>query len=324
MKKILSIALALAMVFCVAAIGTVGAQAENKLTTTWEKGLSKGEISVLKEADGTEYTSATGIGNPWESPTIDVLGAVKSAAGENLEDGADVYVTFDVRIKYADGADTETPVTAKVLLRMVHTFAEGQQDSFAEAYSGTLFAWMGETGTNIMHYFPESVEMTDEWMHFETYLTVDSYELEGAGTGWNLCLDTISDPSAIAALEFKNVGVYDDTYESVGNEPDDPNVPNDPGNEEEPGGEGTAATPRPTAAQQTPFGNLNTPAPSAGATDDGNETEADEQNNSTMILVLCIVGAVVVAAIIIGVVVSKKKKAGENAAEDAQDEKKDE
>ena len=66
-----------------------------------------------------------------------------------------------------------------------------------------------------MHYFQTGLEMGSEWVHFEDYLTVDSFELEGAGTAWNLCIDTISDPTAIAALEFKNVGVYDDTYEPV-------------------------------------------------------------------------------------------------------------
>ena len=81
MKKILLIASTLILVFSMLAIG-VNAQAENKLTTTWQQGLIKaGTVENKTDTDGTAYVSATGIDNPWVSPTIDVLEAVKSALG---------------------------------------------------------------------------------------------------------------------------------------------------------------------------------------------------------------------------------------------------
>lgn len=303
--------LAAAVVFSMLVLN-VGAQAENKLTKSWELGLVKGgEITEGTDTDGTKYISVTGIKNAWDSPMVDILDAVKSAAGDNLEDGADVYVAFDVRIKYAEGADTETPVTAKALLRMAHTFAEGESELFAEQYSGTLFAWSGTSGTNVMHYFQTGLELGSEWMHFEDYLTVDSTELEGAGTAWNLCIDTISDPTAIAALEFKNVGVYDDTYEPV--EIEEPEEPEEPA--------GPTATPMPTAGQQTPFGLSTTaPATTAPATESTagtGDTDKDNGGNTGTIIVICVVAAVVVAAVIIGVVAAKKKKA--SGADDTQE-----
>ncbi len=298
MKKIFSAMLAAAVIFSMLVLN-VGAQAENKLTKSWELGLTT-RIALTEETDtdGTKYVSVTGIEKAWDSPTVDILDAVKSAAGDNLEDGADVYVAFDVRIKYAEGADTETPVTARVLLRMVHELSK-DEGAFLDQYPGTLFSWMD---TNIMHYFQTRLEIGSEWVHFEDYLTVDSLELEGAGTAWNLCIDTISDPTAIAALEFRNVGVYDDTYEPV--EIEEPEAPEEPEEPEEP--EGPTATPMPTAGQQTPFGLSTTTAP---ATETTPGTGDADNGNTTTIVVICVVAAVVVAAVIIGVVVAKKKKA---------------
>mgnify|MGYP001049003234 CR=1 FL=1 len=300
MKKILSIAAVFLLIFSMLVL-SVSAQAENKLTATWVLGLAKdGTLTEETDTDGTKYISVTGIKNAWDSPTINVLDAIKSAAGDDLEDGADVYIVFDVRIQYAENADQETPITANALLRMKHELSS-DEELFSEQYYGTLFTW---NNTNIMHYFQTGLELSSEWTHFEEYLTVDSSEFEGAGTEWNLCIDTISDPEAVAALEFKNVGVYDYTYEPVEvEEPEEPEEPVEP-----------TATPLPTAGQQTPVGLVKTtPTADAG-------TLVDDQNggsNTTTIIVICVVAAVVIAAIIVGIAVAKKKRSTENPTEES-------
>lgn len=311
--------MALAVVLSILAMG-VGAQAENKLTTAWEKGLSKGEVSVLKEADGTEYTSATGIGNPWESPTIDVLGAIKAALGEDgVKDGGEVYIAFDARIKVAEDSDPDTIVIGRSLLRMATEHAATELKAiFDENYEGTLFTC--DDNGNAMAYIAgqgTNVELSSEWSHYDINFSVDSTDLTWAGDKWNFCLDMLGDVADIAALEFKNVGVYDYTYEPVEpDEPDVPDVPDVPGDGEEPGGENVAT---PTVVPQTPFNNKPTAAPTATA---GAEENEGGNNNMTTIIIVAVVAAVVIAAVVVGVVMAKKKKA--NDAPDAEDDNKKE
>ena len=321
MKKIFLAVLAIAMLFAMVGM-SVGAQAENKLTTTWEQGLSKGTITTNTDTDGTEYTSATGINEAWESPFIDILGAVKSALGEDgMKDGGEIYIAFDVRVKFTEDTDPDTVLAARPLLRMaVNGISDPEeiQAYFDENYQGDLFSC--DTGGNIMSYLDgqgATLELSSEWAHYEYSIYVESYEFELPGDKWNLCIDTISDPTVIAALEFKNAGVYDDTYEPVEvEEPEEPEEPTDAENPEEPA-EATA-TPLPTAGQQTPVGIVKTtPTADAGTSVD----DQDGESNTTTIIVICVVAVVVIAAIVIGIVVSKKKKAeGEESDSASQDD----
>ena len=309
MKKILSIAAVFLLIFSMLVL-SVSAQAENKLTATWEQGLSKGTITTNTDTDGTEYISATGINKAWESPFIDILGAVKSALGEEgMEDGGEVYIAFEARIKVKEDADPDSVVMVRPVLRMV---AEVTQ--FEENYAGSLFACGDEV--NIMGYIDSqgaNLELSSEWTYYEMCVTVDSYEFDFCGDKWNFCVDTISDPTVIEALEFKNMGVYDYTYEPVEvEEPEEPEEPTDAENPEEPA-EATA-TPLPTAGQQTPVGLVKTtPTAEAGTSVD----DQDGGSNTTTIIVICVVAAVVIAAIIVGIAVAKKKRSTENPTEES-------
>lgn len=131
MKKCGSIVLALALAFCVLMLG-VSAQAENKLTATWQKGFTSA-VEVKTDTDGTSYVSATGIEDAWYSPFINVYDAVKAVVGD--EEEAEVMFAFEMRVKYKDEGDAGTPITARVIIRP-SGMAESikNEDQFVETY----------------------------------------------------------------------------------------------------------------------------------------------------------------------------------------------
>lgn len=295
MKKCGSIVLALALAFCVLTLG-VSAQAENKLTATWQKGFTSA-VEVKTDTDGTSYVSATGIEDAWYSPFINVYDAVKAVVGD--EEEAEVMFAFEMRVKYKDEGDAGTPITARVIIRP-SGLAESikNEDQFVETYGEE--GMFKNDGGNVMGYFDSSmstIETTEEWTVFECSHLIPKTDLNDAyWTGWDLCVDMISQPELISALEFRNVGVYSyDDYESIIPEPtEEPATPVPP-----------TEKPMPTQAASTPVGL----APTATATQDSAvDGEQDGGNNTTTIVIVCVVAVIVIAAIVVGVVVAKKEK----------------
>lgn len=309
MKKYLSIALVCLLTLSMLTAG-VSAQAENKLTTSWEKGLA-GAVEQKTDADGTAYASATGIDKAWLSPFLNVYDAVKAVVGN--EEEVEVMFAFEVRIQYKNEEDKGIPVMVHPLIR-ANECSDDIKDTekFPEVYEGELFA---NKDKNVMAYFDVStIEVTDEWAVFESSKLVSKTELNDAWwKRWDLCVDQISDPEIIASLEFRNAGVYNaEDYESMIPEPTE-----------------APATPEPTPTEvtNTPVGLTSTTAPAASptATEITDIGDKDQTNgNTTTIVIVCVVAAVVVAAVIIGVVTIKKKKSADASAEEPQDENKNE
>lgn len=302
MKKYGSIVLALALAFCVLTLG-ISAQAENKLKTAWQKGFTSA-VEEKTDTDGTKYVSATGIEQAWYSPFINVYDAVKAVVGD--EEEAEVMFAFEMRVKYKDEGDAGTPITARVIIRP-SGLAESLKDTdqFVETY-GTEGMFKNDSG-NVMGYFDSSmstIETTGEWTVFECSHLISKSDLNDAyWTGWDLCVDMISQPELLSALEFRNVGVYSyDNYESMIPEPTEEPVTPAPPTEK----------PTPTQVANTPVGLAPTATAGEGTAADG---EQDDGNNTTTIVIVCVVAAIVIAAIVVGVVVAKKKKAGEDTGE---------
>ena len=297
MKKCGSIILALALAFCVLTLG-VSAQAENKLTATWQKGFTSA-VEVKTDTDGTSYVSATGIEDAWYSPFINVYDAVKAVVGD--EEEAEVMFAFEMRIQYKNAEDQGTPITVRPVIRANECAdAMKNSESFLETYEGEMFS--NGDNANVMAYFDiSSFEVTDEWTVFESSKFVSQTELNDSWwKKWDLCVDQISDADMIASLEFRNAGVYNaEDYESMIPEPtEEPTTPAPP-----------TEVPTPTQAANTPVGL----APTATATQDSAvDGEQDGGNNTTTIVIVCVVAVIVIAAIVVGVVVAKKKKAGED------------
>ena len=310
MKKYLSIALAFLLTLSMLTAG-VSAQAENKLTTSWEKGLA-GAVEQKTDADGTTYASATGISGAWVSPFLNVYDAVKAVVGD--EEEAEVMFAFEVRIQYKNAEDQGTPLTVRPLIRANECADDiKNSESFLEIYEGEMFS--NGDNANVLAYFDiSSLEVTDEWTVFESSKFVSQTELNDSWwKKWDLCVDQISDADMIASLEFRNAGVYSaEDYESMIPEPtEEPTTPAPP-----------TEVPTPTQAANTPVGLTSTTAPVASPT---GEEDTDQKNgNTATIIIVCVVAAVVVAAVILGIVTVKKKKSGDTSAEEPQDENKNE
>ena len=297
MKKYLSIALAFLLTLSMLTAG-VSAQAENKLTTSWEKGLA-GAVEQKTDADGTTYASATGISGAWVSPFLNVYDAVKAVVGD--EEEAEVMFAFEMRIQYKNAEDQGIPITVRPVIRANECAdAMKNSESFLETYEGEMFS--NGDNANVMAYFDiSSFEVTDEWTVFESSKFVSQTELNDSWwKKWDLCVDQISDADMIASLEFRNAGVYNaEDYESMIPEPtEEPTTPAPP-----------TEVPTPTQAANTPVGLTSTATATQDSAVDG---EQDGGNNTTTIVIVCVVAVIVIAAIVVGVVVAKKKKAGED------------
>lgn len=295
MKKYVSIALALICALCMLTLG-VSAAAENKLKTSWDKGLAQAVEQKVDE-DGVPYASATGIDKAWISPFLNVYDAVKAVIGS--EDEAEVMFVYEVRVQYKNEADKGTPITVEPAIRANELNPQiKDKDTFAGLYEGSLFR---NPDTNVMAFFQDvkSLELTDEWTVFEASLYVEKGDInDDFWKRWDLCVHQISDPDLIASLEFRNAGVYDaEEYESVFPTPTPDLATPVPATPE----------PTPTVAPNTPAGAVSTTAPATGTTPGMNDGDA-AAGNTTTIIIICVVAAVVVAAVIVGVVVVKKKK----------------
>ncbi len=289
----------------------VSAQAENKLTASWQKGFVSA-VEQKTDEDGTPYVSAMGIENSWYSPFINVYDAVKAVVGE--EEEAEVMFVFEMRVKFKDESDAGTPVAVRAVIRPSGCSEEiKNQDLFLETYQNEEGMFKNDGG-NVMGYFDSSMstfEVTDEWTVFECSHLISKTDLNDSWwTGWDLCVDQINDYELIEALEFRNTGVYSyDDYESIIPEPTEaPATPE----------------PTPTVVPATPVGFVtsSTTAPAVTATED---TASGEQNEGdiTSVIVVCVVAAVVIAAVIVGIVVVKKKKAGDVAENSDEKNKKE-
>ena len=173
MKKYLSIALAFLLTLSMLTAG-VSAQAENKLTTSWEKGLA-GAVEQKTDADGTTYASATGISGAWVSPFLNVYDAVKAVVGD--EEEAEVMFAFEMRIQYKNAEDQGIPITVRPVIRANECAdAMKNSESFLETYEGEMFS--NGDNANVMAYFDiSSFEVTDEWTVFESSKFVSQTEL---------------------------------------------------------------------------------------------------------------------------------------------------
>lgn len=304
MKKYVSIALTLVLALCLLSLG-VNAQAENKLTTSWTSGLAAA-VEEKNDADGTKYVSATGIDGAWKSPFINVYDAVKAIVGN--EEEVEVMFTFEMRVQYSDADAAGTPITARVIIRPSGLSAGiKDKDTFAETY-GNESGMFKNDGGNVMGYFDTSmstIETTEEWTIFECPALISKSDLNDSfWTGWDLCVDMISEVEILSALEFRNAGVYlYDDYE-----------PAIPVPTEEPVTEEPTEIPAPTEAANTPVGIKPTTVPSATAAGTVNG-EAEDGGSMTTIIIVCVVAAVVVIAVVVGIVVAKKKKSGDSPAE---------
>ena len=304
MKKVFSMVLVLVLAFSVLTLG-ISAQAENKLTTSWEKGLA-GAVEQKTDADGTTYASATGISGAWVSPFLNVYDAVKAVVGN--EEEAEVMFAFEIRVQYKNAEDQGTPVTVRPVIRANECADDMKNsESFLEIYEGEMFS--NKDNANVLAYFDiSSLEVIDEWTVFESAKFVSSTELNDTWwKRWDLCVDQISDVDMIASLEFRNAGIYNaEDYESMIPEPtEEPTTPAPP-----------TEIPTPTQQANTPVGL----APTATATQDSTNDEGQQNdgNNTTTIVIVCVVAVIVIAAIVIGVVVAKKKKAGEDTGENSE------
>lgn len=155
--------------------------------------------------------TSTNINNKWDSPSVDLLPAAKAALGDN--DEITLVIRLEARVTFTSGNEEEL-VTARPLFRGTSIFPTSDDDAWTEAYDEAL---NGEEPLffirtkNVMKYFEAgNLELTDsEWFVFETELDLTAAQINcDFITGWNFCVDSISDPSIIANIQFRNVGVY--------------------------------------------------------------------------------------------------------------------
>ena len=181
-------------------------QAENKLAAEWTEGYIDQVLQKRKDVDGTDYISASGIHTEWASPFLPAYEAMKAAVGEKAKNR--VVVKFEARVLYKGEANG--PITVHPILRGEPVKEELRDiEFFNELYDGELF---DNRNGNLLVYFTEKMELTGEWSAYEGVLPVAAAEFDDAlWREWYLCVDSISDPKSIEALEFKNVGVYDST-----------------------------------------------------------------------------------------------------------------
>ena len=209
MKKLLTLVLTIVLVFSMSAMIVSADDVKNFAEgAKWTKGHSGG----VTEKDGA--FKATGIDQPYKSPFVDILPAIKEALGTETE--AELIIRFMIRADFKNGNEGEQ-LTAKPLLRGGNIAAEEVSDwnaSFSEATEGDNF-FKSDAGGNIMHIFPTSLSFTDEeWTPVIVELTVSDTVVNcDLVKNWNLCIDTIANPSIIEALYFKDliVAEYDDS-----------------------------------------------------------------------------------------------------------------
>ncbi len=207
MKKLLSVILALAIVFSMAI--TAFAEVEN-----FAEGIkwTKGHAGSISEKNGVY--KASGIDQPYKSPFINILPAVKAALGTDTD--AELAIKFKIRANFTKGNEGET-AGARVLLRGGSVPEDMEvsdwNDAYEEAVDGETFFY-SDAGKNIMKYFESGIEFTDEeW----TTVTFD-FDVSDAivncdmVTAWNFCIDTISPIDMIDSIEFKDfiLAHYDD------------------------------------------------------------------------------------------------------------------
>lgn len=312
MKKILTLLLALAIIFALACPAFAVEDVENflKADAKWEKGTAKGTVSV---ADGV--AKCTGIDNEWCCPSIDILPTVKEAIG--TDDEVEITISFEVRANFAAGNEGSSS-SARVLLRGTNGISglggADNADAWLEAYDESLDGeepLFSNSKGNILKYLGGggTIEITDEWTRYTSEpMFLYSAQINNPSViKWNLTLDKIIECGIIDSLEFKNVIVTTEEIEVD----DDDEVTDDETKEPEtdaPAADAPAAdapatedTPADTATQKPAVA---TP----GATDAPIANNAPVSFNATAVLVTAIASAtVIIVACIVAIVIVKKK-----------------
>lgn len=295
MKKMLK---AVAAAMAVTAMMCVNAYAanENYLKEEWNDGI---ETVVEKKTEGGDTVyRATNVINPYSSPVIPVLAAVKKA----YNSGADaVALTFEIRAVYKNGEDLQS--SAKLLLRGAASDGALARDfdawnkKYEEACGDNDVPFVNKSG-NIMYHAPNGFNFSGEWTTVEWTIEFPK-EIVNIGmlSEWNLCMDGISECADIEAIEVKNAAVYNfEDYE--------------PAEETTPVPEGPKDDATPTPTMKNVFGEATpTTTAEATATVEATEVPTETKGGNSLWWVWGIAAVVVVGgAVAVCVVINKKKK----------------
>ena len=319
MKKILTLLLALAIIFALACPAFAVEDVENflKADAKWEKGTAKGTVSVT---DGV--ARCTGIDNEWCCPSIDILPTVKEAIG--TEDEIEITISFEVRANFSEGNEGSTS-SARVLMRGANGISglggADNADAWLEAYDDSLDGedrLFSNSKGNLLKYLDggAQIEISDEWTRYTAKpMFLYSAQVNNPSViKWNLTLDKIIEFAIIDSLEFRNVIV---TTEEIEVEDDDEGT-EDPETDAPAADEPAADEPATDAPAADDKPATDTPADSAtqkpavatpGATDAPvANNNAPVSFNATAVLVTAIASAtVIIVACIVAIVIVKKK-----------------
>lgn len=302
MKKILTAALACCIAVSALCFG-VNAQGKNYLKSEWTNGL---DAQVTKGTDNVY--KATNLKNQWSSPFLSALDSIKDAVSKEES----IIVTFKIRAVYTDGNDGEY-TSARVLFRGTTPEKIDSKDpaaseewnaKYEESLDGENAVFQCASG-NVMFY-GSKIEFTDsEWTTVEWAMDLTKAQLESPMvTGWNLCIDTVTDNTLLSAIEIKDTGVFcQSDFES--------DIPATPTPEPTPTPDADAT---PTPTMKTMFGSDATPTAtateSATAIAEATEAPTTEKSGNSLWWVWVIIAVVVVAgggAAAYFLVIKKKK-----------------
>ncbi len=267
---------------------------------------------TVTEADGV--ITATNFKHPYDSPSIEVLPAMKAALGD--DDDIEIFIVFDARVKLKEGNEGES-ISAQALFRGTNALdvKASDIDEWKEAYTDSFDdaepLFINSQG-NIMKYL-QGVIFTENWKTFVIPLELEGEQITNpAISKWTFCFDTMSKYEMVENLEIKNFAI---TFE----EPEEEETPADKPATDKPAENKPAvnATPTPYVVWATPIGYVDpaaTPAPGgsssqniATATPVGNNNGGD---SSMLPLIIGGAAVVVIAGALVTIIVVKKKKNG--------------
>ena len=316
MKKLLTIILALTIVFALACPVFANEDVENFLRedAKWDKGTAtKGTVTV--DADGV--VTATGITAAWAAPSIDILPSIKDAIG--TDDEIELTISFEARATFTAGNEGSAS-SGRVLMRGTNGISglggADNVESWVEAYEESLDgedALFQNSKGNIMKFLGGNVDLVDDdWSVYTVTLFLYAAQIDNPSvTEWKLTLDNISEPEKIENLQFRNLIITTEELE-IEEEEDETEEPaeNDaPATDENPATDRTPATDENPATENEPEA---TQKP-AVSTPDLSATEAPQgagavSFNKIAVLIASIVSAVIIiAACIVAIAVVKKQ-----------------
>ncbi len=317
MKKILTILLALAIVFSLFAV-TASAETEN-----FAKGLKwAGASTNITEKDGVLI--AKGIKNKWYSPYLDVLPAVKKALG----DGEDmtIEISFETLATFTEGNEGNS-FTSRVIMRGTNALSlvpkddpEAWNEAYQESIDGEDPLFVSDSDGNIVYPIGRTEFNDEEWTPFSVIIELNAAQVNtSALSKWDLCVDEISveDFSSLKDIQFRNVKIviYEEPDPTPTPEPTPTPTPT-PKPQDVPADSGTAentdkseATPTPDSALPTPDLNGNELGMVTIRVQDTPEGPV-VTGLSLTVCILALAGTFVVGAgigFVIGLVIGKKK-----------------